>query len=83
MARDRWTSRLQAAMDARSLDRKGLAYALGYDRSTVDKWFARKRQPNLDTVRRVATILGVDPGYLAFGSVVRTETSPEEKKEQA
>lgn len=35
--------------------------------STVSDWFRARRKPDLESVEWLAILLGVDPGWLAFG----------------
>jgi transcriptional regulator with XRE-family HTH domain len=42
---------------------------MGVDGSTVNRWEAGAKEPDLATIAKLAVILGVDAGELAFGDV--------------
>lgn len=51
----------------RQVSQKEVAAALGVTNVAVGTWEAGKRVPNIGTIRRLAMVLGVRPGWLAFG----------------
>jgi transcriptional regulator with XRE-family HTH domain len=67
MRTDKLPERLRDAIAARGISRNDIATALGIDRSTVDHWLSGDRRPRTDTLERLAIVLGVRPGDLAFG----------------
>ena len=46
---------------------RDLARRLGIDVSTAYRWETENREPDTETVKRVAGLLGVRPAYLLFG----------------
>lgn len=45
-----------------------LAELAGVSTATWSTWEAGRSEPPLDTIRKVAEVLSVDPGWLAFGN---------------
>lgn len=67
---------LQARLDraaslGRPISKAEVGRALGVTGVTVGRWERGEKEPNLDTVRRLADFLGVSPAHLAFGDVER------------
>lgn len=56
--------KIRALREARGLSQNDLAEALGINQSTVSNWERGKIEPTLFNVRRLANILGVEPGEL-------------------
>lgn len=56
--------KIRALREAKGLSQNDLAEALGIDQSAVSKWESGKAEPTLFNVRRLANILGVEPGAL-------------------
>jgi len=64
--------RLKRAMKTAGLSAKGLAQRMGVDPVTVSRWRNGKRQPDLNTLTELATVLGVSLSYLIEGEVPST-----------
>ena len=47
---------------------KWLAQELGVSECTVSRWAQNTSQPDLETIHKIATILGVDPRVLITGN---------------
>ena len=45
-----------------------LADEVGVTQAAVSYWMGDRRQPELNMARKIADTLGVEPGWLAFGS---------------
>ena len=56
--------KIRQARENAGLSQKQLAEALGLDQSAVSNWETGKNEPTLHNLRRMADILGVDPGSL-------------------
>ena len=62
-------SRFRAALFMRGVTQKSLARELRVAANTVSRWQnSTAHYPNLDHLEAAADFLGVDPGWLAFGS---------------
>jgi transcriptional regulator with XRE-family HTH domain len=61
----RLADRLSKAMEGRT--QQWLADQVGVNQAAVSYWMRGLREPGLDTLSRVATVLDVSPGWLAFG----------------
>ena len=57
---------------------RGLAKAAGIAQSTISKWENSSALPDLDTLDRVAVVLGVDPWHLI---TYKRSLSTERKKQ--
>ena len=51
----------------RQVGQTELAHKLGAKPQSWSGWESGRTEPSLDTVRRIAELLHVDPGWLAFG----------------
>jgi transcriptional regulator with XRE-family HTH domain len=61
-------SRLNAgARRGKAYTQTELGKAVGVTPATVSQWEAGASEPGLATIARIASALGVDAGYLAFG----------------
>lgn len=49
------------------LDRSLFAHKVGLSEATVSMWFTGKQLPNVKQMDAIAKVLGVSPGWLAFG----------------
>ena len=58
MSRD--INRLKVVLAEKKRTNKWLAEQLGKDPGTVSKWCTNKRQPNLETLVKIAECLGVN-----------------------
>lgn len=52
----------------RQVTQAELAEMAGVSTATWSTWEAGRSEPPLDTIGKVAKLLGVDPGWLAFGN---------------
>lgn len=62
-----FAARLRSVMLLRKLTVKQLAYQSGYPYETIRHWRADKHNPRLQACADVAQVLGISPGWLAFG----------------
>ena len=46
-----------------------LAESMGVTPQTVSRWESGGFMPDIEKVKRIATLLRVDPGWLAFGEI--------------
>ncbi|WP_042371600.1 helix-turn-helix transcriptional regulator [Bacteroides neonati] len=53
-------NRLKIVLVEQGRSGKWLSEKLGKDTSTVSKWCSNKIQPSLETLDKIATILGID-----------------------
>lgn len=60
-------SRLEKARKEAGLDQRPLSVAAGLGHSAVQRIVTTQQAPGLDTVERLADVLGLSPGYLAYG----------------
>lgn len=56
-----------AAREGRTVSQSEIAGELGVHQKTVATWEHGKKQPDLDTIARLAEVLGTSPAFLAFG----------------
>lgn len=61
-------NRLKAVLAEQSKTGKWLAEELGVSPITVSRWAQNTSQPGLETINKVATLLGVDPRELITGN---------------
>lgn len=61
-------NRLKAVLAEQSKTGKWLAEELGVSPITVSRWAQNTSQPDLETIHKIATILGVDPRVLITGN---------------
>lgn len=61
---------LAALRKKRGLSQAALAEIVGVEQPTVQRWESGKRLPDLDSLYRLATALGVTPGALLEGGAV-------------
>lgn len=61
---------LQALRRKRGLSQAQLAELVGVEQPTVQRWEKGKRLPDLDSLARLAAVLGVSPGALLEGGAV-------------
>lgn len=61
-------NRLKAVLAEQSKPGKWLAEELGVSPITVSRWAQNTSQPDLETINKVATLLGVDPRELITGN---------------
>ena len=87
---ERFRERMQEAMlvyrlrTKRPLDQRELGQLVSRElrgrrpitQPTVSRWF-RGSEPPLATIRAIAKVLGVDPGWLAFGAASAARKPPE------
>lgn len=64
----------------RAVSQTEVGQAIGVSGVAVGQWEAGKRQPDVPTIQRLATVLGVRAGWLAFGEGPMREISPEEQE---
>lgn len=58
----------RGAARKKELKQTEVARLIGVKPNTVSRWEAGAKEPTLATIEQLATVLGVDPGDLAFGS---------------
>ena len=58
-------------MAKKGITREQLAETLGMSRSGIDRYCLGNREPSAATVERMATVLGVEPGWLLFGETIK------------
>ena len=68
-----------SAEKGRQVTQAELADLAGVSTAAWSTWEADRSQPPLDTIGKVARVLGVDPGWLAFGTQARTTGLPIEE----
>lgn len=56
-----------SAEKGRQVTQAELAELAGVSTAAWSTWEAGRSQPPLDTLEKVAQVLGIDPGWLAFG----------------
>lgn len=61
-------NRLKAVLAEQSKTGKWLAEELGVSPITVSRWAQNTSQPDLETINKVAILLGVDPRELITGN---------------
>lgn len=61
-------SRLQQAREARGYSRRGLSEEAGLANQTAFMIETGRRMPGVDTVERLANVLGVSPAWVAYGA---------------
>lgn len=61
-------NRLKAVLVEQSKTRKWLAEELGVSPITVSRWAQNTSQSDLETINKVATLLGFDPRELITGN---------------
>lgn len=61
-------NRLKAVLAEQSKTGKWLAEELGVSPITVSRWAQNTSQPDLETIHKIATFLGVDPRVLITGN---------------
>lgn len=54
----------------RGMSQAKLAEAVGVEQPTIQRWESGKRLPDLDSLHRLATVLGVTPGALLEGGAI-------------
>jgi transcriptional regulator with XRE-family HTH domain len=64
----RFGERLKALMEAKRLKNGDVAAAAGVDPVTVSQWRSGRQTPSLETVEKIAPLLGVDASDLYSGS---------------
>lgn len=57
----------RSSRELRSVTQRHVADALGVTQTTVGRWEADLKEPDLATIARLAEWYGVSPGWLAFG----------------
>lgn len=74
--------RLRAVRKARALTLVALGSAAGVTHATIQHIETGRTVPGIDTVEKIATALGVDPRWLAYGGddgPIETEADAEAK----
>ena len=61
-------NRLKAVLDEQSKTGKWLAEELGVSPITVSRWAQNTSQPDLETINKIATLLGGDPREIITGN---------------
>lgn len=61
-------NRLKVVLVEQERTGKWLAMQLGKNPSTISLWYSNKIQPSLETLNKVATLLGVDKRELIYKS---------------
>lgn len=61
---------LQSLRKKRGLSQAQLAELVGVEQPTVQRWESGKRLPDLDSLHKLASVLGVTPGALLEGGTV-------------
>lgn len=56
--------KIRALREAKGISQRELAEALGVDQSAVSNWERGKAEPTAFNIRRIADLLGVEPGDL-------------------
>lgn len=70
-------ARLRLGADrGKNLTQTELAEMVGVTSPTVSQWEAGSATPDLETIQRLAIVLGVAPSYLAFGPSGAEATGP-------
>jgi len=57
-----------SAREGKALTQGDIAERLGVAQSTVGRWEAGLKEPDLETIRRIAALFGTTPDYIAFGT---------------
>lgn len=57
----------KAARTGRTVTQVAVAKAIGVTSTTIGRWESGEKEPALAVIEKLATVLGVDPCYLAFG----------------
>lgn len=65
---DGFPARLREAREKTELSMAALGEKAGLSRATVSLYEAGERDPSLRALEQLAVVLGVDPGWLAFGA---------------
>jgi transcriptional regulator with XRE-family HTH domain len=69
-----------SAEKGRQVTQAELAERAGVSTAAWSTWEAGRSEPPLDTIGKVAKVLGVDPGWLAFGNQEVAVPSPSQSK---
>lgn len=62
-----YPARLREARERSGISVRALAKAIGSTPASIWAWEAGKYFPGIDVVEKLATALGVEPGWLAYG----------------
>lgn len=60
---DLFSRRLKAIMDENGVNQVELSYAMGLERSTVNKWLMKKALPRMGVVEKLAAYFMVEKSY--------------------